>query len=122
MCVPRFASGRVRTDCLKIPWPRFARAGISNVSRKNAASAPARPYPVMRRAAVRETSPENMLENSERSTYLAFDLGAESGRAILGRFESGRLSIEEIRRFRNEPIIQKDGLHWNVGRLWEEMK
>jgi rhamnulokinase len=76
----------------------------------------------MRRAAVRETSPENMLENSERSTYLAFDLGAESGRAILGRFESGRLSIEEIRRFRNEPIIQKDGLHWNVGRLWEEMK
>jgi rhamnulokinase len=56
------------------------------------------------------------------STFLAFDLGAESGRAILGRLESGRLSIEEIRRFRNEPVRYKGGLHWDVPRLWLEMK
>jgi rhamnulokinase len=63
-----------------------------------------------------------MSENSGPSTYLAFDLGAESGRAILGQFESGRLSIEEIRRFPNEPITERGGLHWDVSRLWAEMK
>jgi len=62
-----------------------------------------------------------MSEQSARSTYLAFDLGAESGRAILGRFEFGRLSIEEIGRFRNVPVIYNGGLHWDVLGLWLEM-
>jgi rhamnulokinase len=63
-----------------------------------------------------------MAEQLGGSTCLAFDLGAESGRAILGRFTSGRLSIEEIQRFRNEPIRENGGLHWDVRRLWHEMK
>lgn len=63
-----------------------------------------------------------MSETPGGSTYLAFDLGAESGRAILGRFHNGRLSIEEIGRFRNETVIENGGLHWDVRRLWAEMK
>src|SRR5277367_926705 len=63
-----------------------------------------------------------MSQHSIGAAYLAFDLGAESGRAILGRLETGRLSIEEIRRFRNEAVIQSDGMHWDVARLWSEMK
>jgi rhamnulokinase len=63
-----------------------------------------------------------MSETFGGSTYLAFDLGAESGRAILGRFHSGRLSIEEIGRFRNEPVSHNGGLHWDVPRLWHEMR
>jgi rhamnulokinase len=63
-----------------------------------------------------------MSENSGASTFLAFDLGAESGRGILGRLNSGRLSIEEISRFRNEPVLYNGGLHWDVPRLWLEMK
>jgi rhamnulokinase len=63
-----------------------------------------------------------MPETSRGSTYLAFDLGAESGRAIVGRFQSGHLSIEEIGRFRNEPVTSNNGLHWDVPRLWLEMK
>jgi rhamnulokinase len=63
-----------------------------------------------------------MSETPGGSTYLAFDLGAESGRAILGRFHPGRLSIEEIGRFRNEPVINNGGLRWDVSRLWAEMK
>ncbi|MGO9640346.1 MAG: rhamnulokinase [Candidatus Acidiferrales bacterium] len=55
-------------------------------------------------------------------TYLALDLGAESGRAIVGRLRSGRLSIEEIRRFRNEPVRYNGGLHWDAPRLWHEMQ
>ncbi len=63
-----------------------------------------------------------MSQPSGGSTYLAFDLGAESGRGILGRFHSGHLSIEEIGRFRNEPLIENGGLRWDVPRLWREMK
>jgi rhamnulokinase len=54
--------------------------------------------------------------------YLAFDLGAESGRAILGRFSSGVLEVNEIRRFPNEPVRTGNSLHWDVQRLWLEMQ
>jgi sugar (pentulose or hexulose) kinase len=43
------------------------------------------------------------MPNSSK-TYLAFDLGAESGRALLGHVSSGILSIEEIHRFPNEAV------------------
>jgi rhamnulokinase len=54
--------------------------------------------------------------------YLAFDLGAESGRAILGRYESGVLDIREISRFPNEPVRCRGELRWDILRLWHEMK
>ncbi|HBT46837.1 MAG TPA: rhamnulokinase [Peptococcaceae bacterium] len=54
--------------------------------------------------------------------YLAFDLGAESGRAIVGALKDGRLTLEEIYRFPNEPVRVPDGLHWDVLRLFHEMK
>ena len=40
----------------------------------------------------------------QESTHLAIDLGAESGRAILGRLRDGRLSLEEVSRFRINPF------------------
>jgi len=54
--------------------------------------------------------------------FLAFDLGAESGRAILGRLRSGVLDIHEIHRFANEPVRQNGSLQWDVLRLWFEMR
>jgi rhamnulokinase len=54
--------------------------------------------------------------------FLAFDLGAESGRAILARFQSGILDINEIYRFSNEPVHFRGELHWDVLRLWHEIK
>lgn len=53
--------------------------------------------------------------------YLAFDLGAESGRAILGRFQSGVLTVSEVHRFPNEPVQYRGELHWDVLGLWREM-
>ncbi len=53
---------------------------------------------------------------------LAFDLGAESGRAILGRFDGQRLALEEVHRFANGPVQVFDSLHWDVLRLFGEMK
>jgi rhamnulokinase len=54
--------------------------------------------------------------------FLAFDLGAESGRAIVGRLRSGVLDIREIHRFPNEPVRQNQSLQWDVLRLWLEMR
>lgn len=53
---------------------------------------------------------------------LAFDLGAESGRAILGKFDGQRLALEEIHRFANGPVQVFDSLYWDVLRLFGEMK
>src|SRR6266481_4467987 len=56
------------------------------------------------------------------SRYLAFDLGAESGRAILGTLESGRLALEELHRFPNTPVRVHSALYWDTLRLWHEMQ
>ena len=54
--------------------------------------------------------------------YLALDLGAESGRAIVGSLADGKLSLAEAHRFPNGPVRLPDGLHWDVLRLWSEIK
>ena len=54
--------------------------------------------------------------------YLAFDLGASSGRAILGTLADGRLSLEEIHRFENNGVEINGGLFWNLLGLFAEMK
>jgi rhamnulokinase len=54
--------------------------------------------------------------------FLAFDLGAESGRAIIGRLRSGILSIAEVHRFQNEPVRSNGTLRWDIHRLWWELK
>ena len=59
---------------------------------------------------------------STNRTYLAFDLGAESGRALIGRLQSDALSVEEVHRFPNEPVTYDGELHWDVARLWLEMQ
>jgi len=58
----------------------------------------------------------------EKNFYLAFDLGAESGRTILGRLENGRILIRELTRFPNGPIQVLGHLHWNIYSLFEEIK
>jgi rhamnulokinase len=54
--------------------------------------------------------------------YLAVDLGAESGRVVLGRFDGRRVSLEEVHRFPNVPVRLPDGLHWDVLRILCEIK
>lgn len=54
--------------------------------------------------------------------YLALDLGAESGRAIIGMMNGGKLSLNEVHRFNNGPVRLPDGMHWDVLQLWSEIK
>ena len=54
--------------------------------------------------------------------FLAFDLGAESGRAVLGRLENETISIRELHRFPNGPLSLFGHLHWNIYNLFEDIK
>src|SRR4030081_768285 len=49
---------------------------------------------------------EEAVVTSMPADYLAFDLGAESGRAILGRFQNGLIELKEISRFQNLPVSE----------------
>jgi rhamnulokinase len=50
----------------------------------------------------------------------AIDLGAESGRVVVGRLAGGRCSLEVVHRFRNRPVRLPDGLRWNLLGLFGE--
>jgi rhamnulokinase len=63
-----------------------------------------------------------MARPNDTTHILAFDLGAESGRAVLGALQAGRLSFHEVRRFSNAPLSLAGHIHWNVYRLLDEMK
>lgn len=54
--------------------------------------------------------------------FLAFDLGASSGRAILGKLENGHLDLTEIHRFKNQMTRIHGSYYWNVYSLFEELK
>lgn len=54
--------------------------------------------------------------------YLAFDLGAESGRAMLGAVGAAGLTVEELHRFPNTPVRALGALYWDVLRLWHEIQ
>ena len=55
-------------------------------------------------------------------TYLALDLGAESGRAIAGTFDGERLTLREMHRFPNVPVHLGEGVHWDMPTLFGEIK
>ncbi|WP_010274185.1 rhamnulokinase [Paenibacillus senegalensis] len=55
-------------------------------------------------------------------SVLAFDLGASSGRAILGRLTDRQMEIEEIHRFPNDPVHAGGRLYWDILRLYHEIK
>jgi rhamnulokinase len=59
---------------------------------------------------------------SNYRNYLAIDLGAESGRAVLGRVQAGVITTQEVHRFVNEPVQYGDSLHWDAPRLWLEIR
>ncbi|MEW5901339.1 MAG: rhamnulokinase family protein [Acidobacteriota bacterium] len=58
----------------------------------------------------------------EDRCFLAFDLGAETGRTMLGRISENRIVTQEITRFHNNPVRILDNLYWDVHRLYAEIK
>jgi len=54
--------------------------------------------------------------------YIACDLGADSGRVILGTLKGGKVILEEVHRFSNGPSKVQGTLRWNILRIFEELK
>lgn len=55
------------------------------------------------------------------ATYLAFDLGASSGRAVVGHLRDGKLLLEEVHRFGNRPLWLHGHLYWDILALYREI-
>ena len=56
------------------------------------------------------------------TNYLACDLGADSGRLILGTLDHGKITVEELHRFPNGPVKTSGALHWDFAGLLEQLK
>ncbi len=57
---------------------------------------------------------------SEQAHFLAVDIGASSGRVMLGRWDGSHIALEEIHRFSNGIVERNGHLFWDVNRLWRE--
>ncbi len=55
------------------------------------------------------------------TAFLAIDLGASSGRHVAGLFDGNRLTLEEVHRFGNGPILLAGRLYWDVLRQWDDV-
>jgi rhamnulokinase len=53
--------------------------------------------------------------------YAACDLGAGSGRVVLGTLAGGRVELRTVHRFENVPVRLHDGLHWNLLSIMREL-
>ena len=53
---------------------------------------------------------------------LAIDLGASSGRGIVGSFDGNKLTLRENHRFSNDPVIVNGRMYWDILRIFHEIK
>lgn len=53
--------------------------------------------------------------------FLAFDLGAESGRAVLGTLAEGRIALDVVHRFPTEGLVMLGTRQWDLARIYQEM-
>ena len=54
--------------------------------------------------------------------FFAFDLGATSGRSILGTLQNGKIELRELTRFPNKIIHLQDKYYWDIFALYEALK
>jgi len=59
---------------------------------------------------------------NKKKIGLAVDLGAGSGRVVAGIYDGTRLELAELNRFPHDPVKEADGWHWNLDRLFAQVK
>src|SRR5437773_2048133 len=101
--------------------PQIRRGG-----RRGGSPSPSSRLPIKGRT--RSSAPTNALfgrlplPRMPADRFIAFDLGAESGRAVVGTLENSKLSLAETHRFANPTGKINGHLHWNLLAQWEELK
>jgi len=56
------------------------------------------------------------------ANFLAIDLGASSGRVVLGRWDGRCFALQELHRFANGPVTVLGHMYWDILRQWDEIK
>jgi sugar (pentulose or hexulose) kinase len=56
------------------------------------------------------------------ANFVAADLGASSGRIMLGQWDSRTFSIQELHRFANDAVRVGDGLYWDILGIWSHIR
>ncbi len=59
---------------------------------------------------------------AETKNFLAFDLGASNGRAILGQFDGQKVTMTELHRFENNYIEMNGVFYWDIPYLYNQLK
>ena len=59
---------------------------------------------------------------NDMTNFIAIDIGASSGRVMLGRWDGERFALHELHRFPNDPLEQQGSLHWDAAHLWREIQ
>jgi rhamnulokinase len=68
----------------------------------------------------RSTKGEAMTDKAR--VYLAVDLGASSGRVVAGLLRSDRLSLQEVHRFENGPVVANGRMYWDLLAQWSHVQ
>ena len=59
---------------------------------------------------------------ADHKRVLAFDFGASSGRAMLADFDGEKITMQEVHRFSNDPVMVRGTMYWDILRLFFEVK
>ncbi|MCX7858971.1 MAG: rhamnulokinase [Chloroflexus sp.] len=59
---------------------------------------------------------------AELAHFIAVDIGASSGRVILGRWDGSQMALTELHRFPNGMVERGGHLFWDINRLWHEVQ
>ena len=73
------------------------------------------------RTATNMTTAQTAVRTGDGGMFAAVDLGASSGRVVLGRIGRGEVELRETARFRNGPVRLPDGLRWNILGLYDNI-
>lgn len=57
-----------------------------------------------------------------KTSYLAIDMGASSGRHVLGHFDGLKIELEEVYRYVNGPVLMNGSYFWNLPGLWSDVE
>lgn len=57
-----------------------------------------------------------------KKSYLAIDMGASSGRCVVGRFDGKKIELEELYRYENGPVDMNGSLYWDLPGLWKSVQ
>ena len=57
-----------------------------------------------------------------KKSYLAIDMGASSGRLVVGHFDGAKIELEELYRYDNGPVEMNGSLFWDLPGLWQSVQ